>query len=1421
MTSFNSLYEDEDNNNNNNGSSSISSSSINNNNSNSKNGNPLSLSSMIPIRNRKLSDPTSYDNNSNSINIENDYLMENHQSPNNSSNNLLPFLIPSVNLSSDNINNSENSNSSSNNNNNNSNNYLSNSMGGRASSLSLGSSSDNAYIKNLHHGGGYHNQQHHNYNQQQQQQQQLQQQLQQQQNNLNNQKKKYKKSERNLMCWVSFVLVITQLLGIFMFSQGFFPRKTTLEGYNSFANYEPSCTADNGDIKVEAQFGKVVFMLVDAFKSNFLFGEENSQVMSFTQSLLDSGRAHGYIARADAPTVTLPRIKALLSGGIPSFVDFVNNFNSQTLKEDNILYQMKQSNKSMLFFGDDTWLKLFPDYFKRHDGTTSFYVADTVEVDLNVTRHLEPELNNNDWDVMFLHYLGLDHIGHLEGPHSNLMKPKQKEIDNIIKLIHTKLLEKDKIEMENYLNLINNTNNNNNNKNKIEKPLPTLFIFCSDHGMNEIGNHGGSSDSETSAVLVLMSSLYYNQNDIIVDHNNFEIKNHHNDNNNNNNNTEINNNNNNNNTEINNKNNNNNTEINNNNNNNINDNNINDNNKTEELITKKEIEDNLMIGQGRSDTHYHDPEILPKFQPGLPPKEISQVDLVPTLSLLLGLPIPKNSLGSLIPELFEKFIPSEQYLRALEINCQQQIEIIKHNSIFWKDGVASNAHISSLLKMFTDAQQYHSSWITTPSHSSFNDNAAELYLEFLSKVQDQFKSLLTTFDDNLLMVGILLIGSSALVTLLITISTIGVSEHNGTFEIKGVKFVMTFVGLIIILLTIHFGIICKSSNNNNDSSSLDGEGSSSPSSSKIINNLNPFCTNEFRYGVFSFIFTALSLLIGFNALFSKNNIKFWSLATLSPLQLRKEKYVLIVGTILHLISLFGSSLVEEEHLTWYFLTTSVILLQMAPHSISLFFYFTNWISSYTNNSNNNNNNIINNSNNNNINNSNNNNNNNINSSTGINSNINQQNRNTKQQQQSLQQMFILLGILVCLRIFRIWNQTGIKWMDDPKLLEEGSSYIDVGRFLNAPNIISSTTMWVLSLISIIAPCYYVFGVLDDLEEQRGGISTLLSKIYKTTIVILSVFLFCYKWEYIGKELINPAYIARVVYFCWAILQVITFSFPYFSKKDRVSIQLQQQNLIILPQTWFIATLKYLPTLVTVNMYMLFLLLHKVHNMFLLTIMGVIAHYYILYLLEDTGRRAKSGMTGVCVGMICLGWLGQFGYFAFGNSNSLASIDISGSYTALIDYNQYLVGIQTLLIGYTSQLFFFFVSLAYVTHLAVKSISNSNHQQEPSLLPSPGTSSDIIDELQWYGLVSALLDCGIRWTNIFIFSICILIQRYHLFIWTVFSPKYIYEVLDVTLVLIKSILLAAFIIYLRLLSFVKEKQVENNSLASSQNINKEE
>ncbi|KAJ8387382.1 hypothetical protein AAFF_G00157590 [Aldrovandia affinis] len=143
------------------------------------------------------------------------------------------------------------------------------------------------------------------------------------------------------------------------------------------------------------------------------------------------------------------------------------------------------SGKRIIFYGDDTWVRLFPKLFMEHDGTTSFFVSDYTEVDNNVTRHLDGTLKREDWDVLILHYLGLDHIGHLSGPHSSLVGPKLLEMDDVLKKIHSSLVSRE-----------------------TEGSLPSLLVLCGDHGMSETGSHGGSSEPETNTPLVLISSAF-------------------------------------------------------------------------------------------------------------------------------------------------------------------------------------------------------------------------------------------------------------------------------------------------------------------------------------------------------------------------------------------------------------------------------------------------------------------------------------------------------------------------------------------------------------------------------------------------------------------------------------------------------------------------------------------------------------------------------------------------------------------------------------------------------------------------------------------------------------------------------------------------------------------------------------------------
>ena len=139
----------------------------------------------------------------------------------------------------------------------------------------------------------------------------------------------------------------------------------------------------------------------------------------------------------------MPRIKAITTGSVPSFLDVILNFaesdtTSNLALQDTWLAQLgDKRGGGLIMYGDDTWLKLFPDTFSRAEGTSSFFVSvsgtsqsscnvgvetkpsmhqDFTEVDDNVTRHLSHELSQSDWNGMFMHYLGLDHIGHKLGP---------------------------------------------------------------------------------------------------------------------------------------------------------------------------------------------------------------------------------------------------------------------------------------------------------------------------------------------------------------------------------------------------------------------------------------------------------------------------------------------------------------------------------------------------------------------------------------------------------------------------------------------------------------------------------------------------------------------------------------------------------------------------------------------------------------------------------------------------------------------------------------------------------------------------------------------------------------------------------------------------------------------------------------------
>lgn len=146
--------------------------------------------------------------------------------------------------------------------------------------------------------------------------------------------------------------------------------------------------------------------------------------------------------------------------------------------------------------GDDTW-KMFPHFHRMYANQDSLFVNDFYEGDLNITNTLAYELKQLDWKLMILHYLGLDHVGHVFNAHHELVPQKMKEMDDVVKMIHFKLKQW--------------------NKGKRNK---SLLFLTSDHGMRDAGGHSGNSFHETHIPLFMIgcdcqsnNESFYNQID--------------------------------------------------------------------------------------------------------------------------------------------------------------------------------------------------------------------------------------------------------------------------------------------------------------------------------------------------------------------------------------------------------------------------------------------------------------------------------------------------------------------------------------------------------------------------------------------------------------------------------------------------------------------------------------------------------------------------------------------------------------------------------------------------------------------------------------------------------------------------------------------------------------------------------------------
>ncbi|KAF2231998.1 GPI ethanolamine phosphate transferase 3 [Viridothelium virens] len=348
------------------------------------------------------------------------------------------------------------------------------------------------------------------------------------------------------------LLLILHVLGIYLFTSGFLLTRLVLE-HKSDCSVPPIALTGRYDAGSADQgcwhpktFNKAVVLIVDALRYDFTVPYRpedydkqphhfhNAFPILHTTSSKQPQNAFLRPFIADPPTTTLQRLKGLTTGTLPTFIDAGSNFAGTAIDEDNLVAQLRNANKRIVHLGDDTWHALFPDYFDPEltHPYDSFNVWDLHTVDNGVIEHLLPLLNPSNtskWDVIFGHFLGVDHAGHRYGPDHPAMTAKLNQMDSVFRQV-IDLLDED-----------------------------TLLVVMGDHGMDAKGDHGGESDDEIQAALWMYSKR---------------------------------------------------------------------------------------AAFGRTSPAYIQPPAHAKERP------VAQIDLVPTLSLLLGMPIPFNNLGAPIEEAF-------------------------------------------------------------------------------------------------------------------------------------------------------------------------------------------------------------------------------------------------------------------------------------------------------------------------------------------------------------------------------------------------------------------------------------------------------------------------------------------------------------------------------------------------------------------------------------------------------------------------------------------------------------------------------------------------------------------------------------------------------------------------------------------------
>ncbi|KAJ2103065.1 major facilitator super transporter protein [Coemansia sp. S100] len=642
--------------------------------------------------------------------------------------------------------------------------------------------------------------------------------------------------------------------------------------------------------------------------------------------------------------------------------------------------------------------------------------------------------------------------------------------------------------------------------------------------------------------------------------------------------------------------------------------------------------------------------------------EVSQINLVPTLALLFGVPIPKNNLGMPLRELLSSYSDSER-LRMLQVSAHQMFGVVRANDPTVREIALAETASNSGGPVNCDNEgestsdvlrcKYRRALATHRRYAVSGSGAASKvereYYDFMEHANEHLSRAFSGYDLGAMFTGMAIIGAATMALAALYQS----SDKSG-------------------------GII---------------------------------------------------------------STKTWSLRVSAPTAALLVTY---------LVCLWSSSLIEEEHQFWYFWTQTMLALRVLTSTAA----------------------------------------------------------------GDALRTVLQMGLF---RIIRAWNQTGQKWTGEP----------DIRLYLNSSH---TRLMWMLVVATVLvvnvavhrlhmylypgparsviarrvemrSPTY-ALGTMPyrrDADEYKrrvaeaeraraavlysgaetAGLRALMltQRVFRAVVGYASFSALVYQmdrnhgWRELGVSegvwsfvrWCVPAdlgQVARLVYLCTALAAVIGVACTWYRAKAGV-LEHSPGSHEFRASVTQAAALDLL-----VGMLPVLLLLSRPHNIPLFALFLAMFVLFWSQLQVVFGPRSLTSVTDAregnqsdvcgCLGvlrpskLVVLFCLVNASFFALGNSNSLASLDLSNAYTGVSRYNEGVVGLLMFVSNWAGPLWWAVAALATLT------------------LSKQGlTAQRAVDALVALHLWQAC--------TLLVLSIVVTLLRTHLFIWSVFSPRYLYQV----------------------------------------------